>query len=217
MTTAVYFDLDGTLIHYAEPFADILAAPLPDDHGEEMLQTYSDRLLEAITAVEDNPVATAAATVVEQYDLDADPGTMAEAHKDAEVAATRVHPGVVDLLAAVAAHHRTGILTNGDGDLQRRKLEAHGLDDHVETVIVSNDVGVRKPEAGIFEEAKERLPADTHVYVGDTYEEDIEPARVQGFEAVYVGEDHQPDAQVSTRGTEALASLLVPLFEDASD
>lgn len=216
MTTAVYFDLDGTLIECAEPFADILAVSLPDDYSEEMLQTYSDHPLAAITDVEDDPVIRAASSVVEQYDLDQDPEVMAAEHVAAEVGATRVHPSVYDLLDIVSARHRTGILTNGDGDLQRRKLEGHGLDEYVETVIVSNEVGVRKPDAGIFEEVKRRLEAGTHVYIGDTYEEDIVPAREQGFEAVYVGEEHQPDAAVSTRGTEELASLLVPLFESAT-
>jgi len=135
---------------------------------------------------------------------------------EAEVGATRVFPQVRELLAVVSERHRTGILTNGDGELQRQKLEAHRLDEYVETVIVSNEIGVRKPEPGIFEEAKRRLEAEAYVYVGDTYEEDIVPAREHGFEAVYVGEEHQPDAAVSTSGTEELASLLVPLFESAT-
>lgn len=116
------------------------------------------------------------------------------------------------MFETVAARHPTGILTNGHGPTQRAKLAEHGFDDLVDAILVSNELGVRKPVPGIFEEARERLPADTHVYVGDTYEEDVVPARDQGFETVYVGDgDHE--APVAADGTGALASLLVPLLD----
>jgi putative hydrolase of the HAD superfamily len=59
--------------------------------------------------------------------------------------------------------------------MQRRKLAEHGLADLVDTGIVSNEVGSRKPDQDVFEEARKRLPAETFVYVGDTFEEDIGP------------------------------------------
>ena len=62
-------------------------------------------------------------------------------------------------------------------------------------VVVSNELGSRKPSTDIFEEAKKRLPAETAIYVGDTFEKDIVPARSAGFDTVYVGEPeraHQP-------------------------
>jgi len=93
--------------------------------------------------------------------------------------------------------------------MQRRKLEEHGLDDLADAVVISNEVGVRKPNPQIFETAKERLPAESYLYVGDTFEEDIAPAREGGFETVYIGDD-RPDAPVSARRTAALASLLLP-------
>lgn len=97
-----------------------------------------------------------------------DPAAMAEEYVDREVEATRVPPAVRRLVETVAERHPTGILTNGDGRVQRRKAAAHGLDGLVDTVVVSNDLGIRKPDRGIFREAVDRLPADTHVYVGDT-------------------------------------------------
>jgi len=100
--------------------------------------------------------------------------------------------------------------------MQRRKLEEHGLDDLADAVVISNEVGVRKPNPQIFETAKERLPAESYLYVGDTFEEDIAPAREAGFETVYIGDD-RPDAPVSARRTAALASLLLPLVGEATE
>ena len=216
MTTTVYFDLDGTLLEYTTPFADIFAQTLPTEVSEEMTDTYFEEVLSGITQVEENPYRRAVEVVREAYDLDVNPEIVAETYIEEEAAATRVRPAVRQLVERVTSQHQTGILTNGDGRMQRQKLENHGLADLVDTIIVSNEVGSRKPDQALFKEAKKRLPAETFVYVGDTYEEDIVPALEAGFTTVYVGEDHQPDAPVAAKGTEELAELLLPLVRGDS-
>ena len=216
MTTTVYFDLDGTLIDYTTPFADIFGQTLPVDASEEMTDTYFAEVLSGITQVEENPYRRAFEIVRREYDLDVNPETVAETYIEKEAAATHTLPSVKQLVERVATQHQTGILTNGDGRMQRQKLENHGLAELVDTVIVSNEVGSRKPDQDIFEEAKKRLPAETFVYVGDTFEEDIVPAIEAGFRTVYVGEDHRPDAPVAASGTEELAELLLPLIREGT-
>jgi putative hydrolase of the HAD superfamily len=213
MTTTVYFDLDGTLLEYTVSFSEIFARTLPVNSTDEMHDTYTDHVLRGITELENFPYERAFSAVCEKYDLNQDPKTLATDYIENEVEATYMLPSVRQLVKSIATYHQIGILTNGDGRMQRRKLDEHGLDDLVEAIVISNEVGARKPERDIFEEAKKRLPADTFVYIGDTFEEDIVPARKQGFKTVYVGDDHRPDAPVTTRGTEELATLLLPLFE----
>lgn len=213
MTTTVYFDLDGTLLDYSSSFADLFARAVPVDADDEMVETYSKQVLEALGGVEEHPYRRAFAVVCEEHDLDLDPGTLAATYVEIEAAATRLSPRVRRLVSAVSARHRTGILTNGDGRMQRRKIDVHDLGEHFDAILVSNEVGSRKPDRDIFEEAKRRLPADTFVYVGDSYEEDILPAAEVGFETVYVGNDRRSDAVVSARGSEELASVLLALFD----
>jgi IS4 transposase len=55
------------------------------------------------------------------------------------------------VLARVSETNPIGVLTNGDGEQQRAKLERHGIDRFVDDVIVSNDVGARKPDQRIFD------------------------------------------------------------------
>ena len=193
MTTSVYFDLDGTLLTYETSFSDLFARTLPVEATEAMVETYSGRVLKALTEQHPEPYRWAFEGVCEAFGLSADPGDLAEEYVRREVAATRVPASVHRLVEAVASRHPTGILTNGHGPTQRAKLTEHGLDGTVDAVLVSNELGTRKPEPGIFEAARERLPADTHVYVGE--------------------EDHA--APVAAEGTEALAALLVPLLDDA--
>lgn len=176
-----------------------------DDGG---VRDATDRALDGF---ESDPYRRAFESVCREYGVEGDPEALAAAFLRTEVDATRLAPSVRRLLEAVAERHRVGILTNGDGAVQRRKAEAHGLDEMVDAVVVSGDVGARKPEAEMFETAKARLPADAFVLVGDSYETDIVPARENGFETAYVGDEHRPAATVTAADTEALASLLRPL------
>ena len=215
MTTSVYFDLDGTLLEYTTPFSELFARTLPTDATEDMAETYSRHVLTGISELRTDPYRRAFDAVGDEYGLAVDAESLASEYVEREAAATRLPQSVRRLVESIGARHQTGILTNGDGRMQRRKMAEHGLDELVDAVLVSNEVGSRKPDPAIFVEAKERLPADAFVYVGDTPEEDIIPARDCGFETVYVGEGTHPDASVAASGTEELAALLLPLVEDS--
>jgi len=210
VTTAVYFDLDGTLLQYDRPFDDIVRGVLPDGTPDAAVDTYTEAVLAALSEQREDPYERAFAVACEGHDLDADPDALAAEYRDREVAATRVPDAARTLLETVADRHPTGILTNGEGRMQRRKLAAHDLESAVDAVLVSNAEGVRKPDPAIFDLAREALPADIHVYVGDTYEDDVGPAREAGFEAVYVGGERA--APFAADGIEELAAVLVPLL-----
>jgi putative hydrolase of the HAD superfamily len=214
VTTTVYFDLDGTLLEYATGFDELFARTLPVPATPAATETYGERVLAALREGVESPFERAFAATCDAHDVDADPAALAAEYVDREVAATRLPPSVERLVAAVARQHSTGVLTNGDGHVQRRKLAAHGLDDLVDAVVVSNEVGSWKPDPGIFDLARERLPADTHVYVGDSPEEDVRPARERGFVTVHVGDGDAPAAHVSAADAEALAAVLLPLLDE---
>ncbi|SFR66474.1 HAD family hydrolase [Halogeometricum limi] len=212
MTTSVYFDLDGTLLTYATPFSAWFEQSVPGETTAEMTETFSDELTDALDAFEPNPYERAFETVCEQYALDTPPEMLAASFVRTECIASRVAPSVRRLVETVSARHQTGVLTNGNETVQRRKLQMHGLEKWVDALVVSSEVGAKKPDARMFEAAKERLPADAFVYVGDSYDTDVSPAQEHGFETVYVGDEHRPST-VTVRDTESLAALLLPLFE----
>ena len=215
MTISVYFDLDGTLLEYTRPFDELFAEVVPAgiDVTDAMTNTYGNQLLAALDDLAADPFERAFSAVVQKYDVPGDPAVLADEFVRMEVDATRISDPVRRLVELVAQNHNAGVLTNGDGRTQRRKLEAHGLDDVVDSVVVSTEVGARKPSPEIFEHAKAALPAETFVYVGDTFEEDVVPAREQGFETVYVGDDHGPEATLTVTDTEDLAAVLGALLE----
>jgi putative hydrolase of the HAD superfamily len=101
------------------------------------------------------------------------------------------------LLAAKARGYRLAMITNGNGEQQRAKLTATGLDAHLEHVLVSEDVKVAKPEAGIFRhsEAALGLKADELAYVGDRPDVDVAGAKAAAWTPVWLDRKGMPGAQ----------------------
>ena len=64
---------------------------------------------------------------------------------------------------------KLGIVTNGSSLMQNAKIDKFNLRRYMQTVIISKEVGVRKPEAEIFNLALAEIKSDAHstVYVGD--------------------------------------------------
>ncbi|MBQ39368.1 MAG: HAD family hydrolase [Candidatus Latescibacteria bacterium] len=89
-----------------------------------------------------------------------------------------------------------GILTNGTVAAQEAKIARLGLDERVDAVIVSEAVGVKKPDARIFEAVLEALDmdADDAVYVGDHPVNDVQGATDAGLTAIWMrGWQEWPD------------------------
>ncbi len=82
---------------------------------------------------------------------------------------------------------KLGIITNGNSEIQYNKLKKSGLYSFFESIIISDEVKVAKPSAQIFDIAKERLGTknDRCVYIGDSWELDVEGAINAKWDAIY--------------------------------
>jgi HAD superfamily hydrolase (TIGR01509 family) len=117
----------------------------------------------------------------------------------------RCDPGVrEELLDARARGWSLGVVTNGDAQVQGRKITSAGLDELVDAVCISGALGVRKPERRIFEVAAERAGAtlDDGWMVGDNPEADIFGGRGAGLRTVWLSrgrtwerDDFAPDLE----------------------
>lgn len=97
------------------------------------------------------------------------------------------HPldGVVDAIGRLTGQGvRVAVVSNSDGSV-RDSLGRAGLLDLFEFVIDSHEVGVSKPNPGIFKAALERmsLAPEEAWYVGDSVFHDVRGARAAGMAA----------------------------------
>lgn len=84
--------------------------------------------------------------------------------------------GVKSLLDALKGKVKMGIITNGFVDMQKIRLEYHGLQEYFDLLVISEQVGVAKPHRGIFDHALTLMgnpPRHQVLMVGDTLETDI--------------------------------------------
>lgn len=123
----------------------------------------------------------------------------------------------IEVLNAVkGAGLRTGVVTNRwlYGMRVLEDLAYFGLDNLIDVLVSSEEVGFRKPHPLIFETALERLAVrpDETVMVGDSYEADILGARAAGIDAILKlnGREVLPEWE-SERRINDLAELIVLL------
>lgn len=97
-------------------------------------------------------------------------------------------------LTTLGASHTLALVTNGASCLQREKLAASGLRSHFDAVVVSADVGARKPDPGVFHCALDAVHAHSEeaVMIGDNLARDVDGAIAAGLEAVWVTRSRRP-------------------------
>jgi HAD superfamily hydrolase (TIGR01549 family) len=103
-------------------------------------------------------------------------------------------PGAIEAVRRASKRARTGLLTNGPPDIQRLKLSQTGLGPVLDSVVVSAEEGVGKPDPAAFRLVLERLGvgAADAVMIGDSWERDIRGALEAGMAAVWIGRGRIP-------------------------
>jgi putative hydrolase of the HAD superfamily len=142
----------------------------------------------------------------------------AVAYREAYMAARRAMDGAVALLPLVKARAKVGIVSNNLLEEQQEKLRQCGLDRFVDVLVVSEDVGISKPDPRIFHIALERLgcPAAEAVMVGDSWSADVAGARAAGIRAVWFNRHGAaaPEPGVDEiRALEPVADVMRTIFD----
>ncbi|HEM6113032.1 TPA: HAD family hydrolase [Streptococcus suis] len=99
----------------------------------------------------------------------------------------RLYPETIGVLEKLSQNYRLGIVAN-QSSTAREILREWGLDSYFQVIILSEEVGIRKPDTRIFKLALEEagISVDKAVYVGDRYDNDILPAKSLGMYTVRI-------------------------------
>ncbi|MCG9695452.1 pyrimidine 5'-nucleotidase [Shewanella sp. Isolate11] len=103
-------------------------------------------------------------------------------------------PGAKELIDALHGKVNMGIITNGFTALQRIRLQRTGLLEVFSPVIISEQIGVAKPNVAIFEHALSLMnhPPREHVLmVGDNLHSDILGGLNAGFDTCWLNHSNQ--------------------------
>lgn len=107
---------------------------------------------------------------------------------------------VIECLEQLRDRYRLGIITNGSSDHQREKIERTNIAGFFDTIIISEEVGIGKPDLRIFNLALERLAVDPKavVLIGDSLKRDVQGAQNAGITGIWInrGEIKEEDQKV---------------------
>ena len=98
----------------------------------------------------------------------------------------RLVPGTMELLDYLKPKYHLHLITNGFQEVQHIKLSGSGLEPYFETLTVSEEVGVKKPNPAIFNYAlsKANATAEESLMIGDEMAVDIDGARAAGMDTL---------------------------------
>ena len=108
-----------------------------------------------------------------------------------------VYPETPGVLEQLQGRRRLAMLTNGAPRVQRDKIEAVGLEQYFDVVVISGEAGIGKPDAGVFELMLSHLgvEASAAVMVGDSLGRDIAGARNAGLGTIWVNRTGRPPSE----------------------
>ena len=227
MYQAILFDLDDTLFSLAGCEAQALRRTL-DSAG--LLSALPGNFAGTYAAISSGYWAAGAADgyareqvialswrdFLARYELDTSLSAgLAERFWTEFCCSSALNPGAEEVLQRLATGYRIGMITNGYSDSQRGRLAAAGLLDVFAPLLISEEVGVAKPDALIFEMALTQLELrpEAVLYVGDSISHDREGCLRAGIDFChYCPTPSKSDALPSAKFRIAEFTELIPIL-----
>jgi len=228
--TAVFLDLDDTLSdelhHMRSAYAASLgqlSKRLTPSQAEETLDRYMEiatdlyrrNAWDELTREQRLELALEQASVAADAQL---PAAIVRGYFENHHAGMRLLPGAKRLLKT-AERYRTCLISNGQSEQQREKLRRLSIDTSFDHILISEEIGLRKPDPAIFRRALDLTDANPEqaVMIGDNAIADIVGAAALGIRTIWVNlhsweyppKTAMPDCQVPNAA--AAATLLKTL------
>jgi len=196
----VLFDLYGTLLRirlnedspalWEALAAEIAAAARTSALPAEVRRRYRAILAEEGRSRPDGFLMEAVfRRLLASFDAPTDVDRFGRVFRERSIEELALQPYVAPLLADLRRSPvRIGIVSNTEAVLTRFDLDRFPLLRSVDDIVLSSEVGVRKPDPRIFQIALERLraTAGSTVFVGDSLTDDVDGARRAGLMAIHL-------------------------------
>ena len=190
----VLLDADGTLLDYdkAEDYAFTavcrdLGISASRDNDLSIYRRINAELWHALERGEidqDTLAVERFQRLLQEIGQEADAKAMAEGYLSHLGEAGFLIPEALELVRDLADRTRLVLITNGLARVQRSRLAASGLERYFTDIIISDEVGVQKPDPAIFERALSPFSGVARaevLMVGDSLSSDIQGGTNSGI------------------------------------
>ena len=200
MLRAVLFDLDDTLYRerdfvdqsfrsVAKVMAGYLSAKGKPGRGQGLPRESEEELFrQMIELMEQEGRGEIFNRLCERYDVDIPVQELVKIYRETKPV-LELYPDGEELLGWLEDRKiKTGLITDGNAAVQRNKIEALGLDRRLDVVLASYDLGLRKPDKGVYVYCLEKLGCrpEEAVYIGDNPLKDFIGARKLGMKTARI-------------------------------
>lgn len=130
-------------------------------------------------------------------------------YEDTLTASLELKGGATALISSLRGlGKRIVIMTEGPQDAQERTVRALGLEPYIDFLATTNRFGCAKT-TGLFANVMDHLDikADDIVFIGDSWQRDMEPAMAEGILSIHLDESKTTDLGVSPSVIASLSEL----------
>ena len=109
-------------------------------------------------------------------------------------------PDAEKIVRYLASKYPLTIISNGFKEVQYYKFEYSGLAPYLTHTLISEEIGINKPQPEIFRIALKRngITADEAVMIGDSYSSDIAGAKAAGIDQIWIHEGETEETATYT-------------------
>ncbi len=199
------FDVDNTLFDFDAAELNALARTFPQfgyTYAPEIGETYR-QINRALWQAFERGELTAGQLRVTRFQhlfqamgLEADPVAFSDAYLSHLAACPDLVDGAAELIPRLSRTHYLGLITNGLADVQRPRLAASPISRYFTAVTISDEIGVAKPDPGIFDAAFAAMghPAKNDVLIiGDSLTSDIRGGANYGIDTCWYNPGGKPN------------------------
>lgn len=216
---AVLFDLDETILNRD---ASLLA--FLDDQYERYFNVWGhiekDRVIKRIVELDARGYVwkdKVYALLIEEYQLEVSAEELLNDYTDRFHHFVIGFPKYKEVLGELKRQgYLLGLITNGEIGIQRANIQSLGIADMMDVIVVSEEVGMKKPNKDIFEYALTKLQVSPNeaVFIGDNPINDVEAAFNVGMVGIWK-RDHLLESYTTKYVIDKLDEVfnLLKLFE----
>lgn len=157
------FDADDTLFDYSKGEAAAMEKTFNifelSFDAEIHLPAYQIHNLKVWQLLEENKISPEELKIerfrnlFQEFDITTDPELFSKTYLEKLAESHHLFEGVEDVIKKIAPKFKLAVITNGLKEVQTKRIALSAISQHIEHVIISEDVGIAKPAPEIFEYA----------------------------------------------------------------
>lgn len=197
----ILFDADGTLLDFKESERVGLEHVFAMHHVvlSEEIREYYLRMNDALWRgfeqgqfPKEHIFDVRFQTLLDNFHIIGDGTEWEKAYREQLNQGSHVIIDALEVCEKLAKQYTLYIVTNGVSKTQYQRLHDSGLDQYVNDIFVSEDIGFQKPQVEYFDYVFQRIPfqREEALVVGDSLSSDILGAEVSGIDACWFNPHH---------------------------